>query len=466
MAKDSDHLAGAFKTENTGGVLSGLLAEENGLDRRAMLRIGTWGAAAVGGVIIAVLANQSSLGWRREQVAAADLARQAQQLQSLGKQSQNEARQLAAAIETLNGDRDRLFSRVTVLEQGLDSVTGAIARQNSAAAAKPPVTAAAPADQPAQAPGQPPAPAIAAVTSAPVAAQAPASPEKRRAEASKPESRPDNRAETKPEAKAETKPEAKPEPSAAVAAAPPQGPPPLWLTAIPAPNASAAPAPPAAPPAMPVLSSKLAMGPPDPAAAKLTEPAREATASSPTPSAAASEAKAQAQSKDLPKDKETAKETAEAAPAADVPVQRTDFAVDLGGANSVGGLRALWRGLVKANAELAELHPIIVVKESNTGLGMQLRLAAGPLHDAAAAAKICAALIESERTCETTVFDGQRLAVGNDNQQSLPAVKPAPAAKPPSTYYRHGTPRRSQKDDTPPKEAPPAPSTFSSLFRR
>ena len=82
-------------------------------------------------VIVALLANQSSVGWRREQVA--DLARQSQQIQSLAKASQSETRQLASAIETLNGDRDRLYSRVTVLEQGLDSVTGAIAQQKSAA---------------------------------------------------------------------------------------------------------------------------------------------------------------------------------------------------------------------------------------------------------------------------------------------------------------------------------------------
>ena len=84
-----------------------------------------------------MLANQSAIGWRREQVAAADLARQSQQIQSVAKESQNETRRLASAIDTLNGDRDRLYSRVTVLEQGLDSVTGSIARQNSAAAAAP-----------------------------------------------------------------------------------------------------------------------------------------------------------------------------------------------------------------------------------------------------------------------------------------------------------------------------------------
>jgi len=77
---------------------------------------------------------------------------------------------------------------------------------------------------------------------------------------------------------------------------------------------------------------------------------------------------------------------------------------------------ALWRGLLKSKstASLAALRPIIVVKESNTGLGMQLRLVAGPLSDAATAAKICAALVESQRSCETAVFDGQRLSMKAD----------------------------------------------------
>src|SRR5580693_7811732 len=133
MVKDSDQLAGAFEKDRTGGVLSGLFAEENEFDRRSLWRIGSWGVGAVAAVTLAVMANQTSLGWRREQVAAADLARQAQQIQSVAGESQVETRRLASAIDTLNGDRDRLYSRVTVLEQGLDSVTGAIARQNSAA---------------------------------------------------------------------------------------------------------------------------------------------------------------------------------------------------------------------------------------------------------------------------------------------------------------------------------------------
>src|SRR5713101_4117729 len=176
MAKDSDHLAGTFGTEYTGGVLSGLLAEEDEFDRRALWRIGSWGAGAIGALVVAVMANQTSLGWRRDLLAASDLTRQAQQLQALTKESQNETRRLASAIDTLNSDRDRLYSRVTVLEQGLDSVTGAIARQG-------PVTAQPQAVAPKQAAvtdAQPPAqnqaaaPAVAPVTTtvAPVTATA------------------------------------------------------------------------------------------------------------------------------------------------------------------------------------------------------------------------------------------------------------------------------------------------------
>ena len=132
MAKKSRPSALDFEADDTGGVLSGLLAEEDEFDRRALWRLGSWGVGATAAVVVAVMANQSSLGWKRDQMAAADLARQAQQIQPVARETQNEARRLAAAIDTLNSDRDRLYSRVTGLEQGLDSVTGAIARQGSA----------------------------------------------------------------------------------------------------------------------------------------------------------------------------------------------------------------------------------------------------------------------------------------------------------------------------------------------
>ena len=386
MAGDPDRLGDSFETENTGGLLSGFLAEEEDFDRRSLWRLGSWGVASVAAVIVAVLANQSSIGWRRDQVASADLARQTQQIQFVARESQTETRRLASAIDTLNGDRDRLYSRVTSLEQGLDSVTGSISRQNSAAspqttpspqAAPAPSAAAEPAPQ-----NPPPAPVVAAVSTA-----------------------------------------------ATVASVEP-----------------AKPATPATTPAIPLMASKSMMAPPDAAAGKLIEPEVPASvvSAAPMPEVVGSLAAAD---RAAPDD----------GPATSI--QRTQFAVDVGSANSLGGLRALWRGLLKSNSEFAALRPLIMVKERNNGLGMQLRLVAGPLGDAAAAAKICAALIEGDRPCETTVFDGQRLAMRADE----PAASGKPAAAAPKPVRRRTVARRTENVAEPKK---PEVSTLSSLFSR
>jgi hypothetical protein len=408
MAKDSDHLAGGFDPENTGGFLTGFLAEEDNFDRRTLWRLGSWAAASVGAVVVAVMSNHSSIGLHRDQVAGTDLARQSQQIQSVAKESQNEARRLASAIETLNGDRDRLYSRVTVLEQGLESVTGAIARQ-SPAAALPQVAATASAgtepqssSQSSSQPSTPQNPVAAPVVS-PVAAAAPATPAEK--------------------------------PAVDTATARNSGPAAVPSVAQGTPNSPAT--------AMPLMASTSMLAPPDTAAGKLIKPetAANAVTASPMPEVVAPAASADDAERDPPW-----------AASSKVAVQRTEFGVDVGGANSLGGLRALWRGL-KSNTALAALRPIIVVRESNTGLGMQLRLVAGPLADAAAAAKICAALLESQRPCETTVFDGQRLAMKAEEPPA--SVKPAPPR------------RRSIGKRAVVEEPPQKPETaLSSLFTR
>jgi hypothetical protein len=399
MAQDSDHLAG-FDTENTGGFLSGLLAEEDHIDRRALWRLGSWGVATVGAVIVALLASQSSFGLRREQMASADLAHQSQQIQSVAKESQSEVWRLASAIETLNSDRDRLYARVTVLEQGLDTVTGAIARQNSAPASPQAATAAPATPEPPQPASQnpPPAPVVSPVAAAPAKDSSPAavSPVAQASQAQASQNSPKNS--------------------------------------------------PAVTPATPLMASKSMLAPPDAPAGKLipSETPMSAITASPIPEVVASAQAADVAERDPPK----------------VAVQRTEFGVDVGSANSLGGLRALWRGLLKSksNAPLAALRPIIVVKESNSGLGMQLRLVAGPLADAAAAAKICAVMIESERTCETTVFDGQRLSMKAEDV-------PASVVKPPASR-RRGSGKRAVQEDPPKKPETSTTSTLSSMFSR
>lgn len=439
MARDTDHLAVRFETENTGGLLSGLLAEEDPFDRRSLWRLGSWGAASVGAVILALLANQSSIGMRREQVAAADLARQSQQIQSVAKESQNEARRLASAIDTLNGDRDRLYSRVTVLEQGLDTVTGAIARQNPVSASPQAAAIVAATTEPQAAPQTPaPAPAVSPVTTTVVKAaekpkmDATTATEKPKTEAGKPKTDATVASEKSRTDAAVTS--EKPKTEATVAE-----PGPVAVLAV----GQGAPDTPVAMPATPLMASKSIMAPPDAAAGKLIEPDKPSNIPRATPAA---ETVASVSS--------TEQGSSEATDSR-VNVQRTEFAVDVGSANSIGGLRALWRGLLKSNASLAELRPIIVVKESRTGLGMQLRLAAGPLSDAAAAAKICAGLIENQRTCETTVFDGQRLAMKADEPGAT--AKPA-AAKPVSR--RHG--RHVSSEDARKRPEPPALASFFS----
>jgi hypothetical protein len=205
----------------------------------------------------------------------------------------------------------------------------------------------------------------------------------------------------------------------------------------------------AAPP--PLMASKSMLAPPDTPAAKLIEPETPAKAvmAAPMPDVVASVAPAEDAGQDEP-----------AAAAPRLAVQRTEFGVDVGGANSVGGLRALWRGLLKSksNASLTTLRPIIVVRENNSGLGMQLRLVAGPLNDAAAAAKICATLIESQRPCETTLFDGQRLTIKADDPPA--AAKPALRRRAPAKRAVVEEPAKK------PEASSTVSSTVSSLFSK
>ncbi|MGJ4947321.1 hypothetical protein [Bradyrhizobium sp. HKCCYLS20291] len=424
MARDFHKSAGAQGAEKTGGTLSGLFADENEFDRRAMWRLGWWGAGAVGAVGLAVVANQAAHGLRQDRISSADLSRQAKLIQSLARETQGEARQLGAAIETLNTDRDRLFARVTVLEQGLESVTGTLAKQSSQAAASPAIA------------GKSAPPAIAAV-------------------------------ETQPSS---------PSPSALPAfanmspfMAAPSGAP--GTASQPASAALPSPSPSPTEAAKPLSAAMLAGGPPP------------APAASPSPAAAGKPADGDKLAKaELPAEAPAAKGTDNADVAAAI-VQKTEFAVDLGGANSIGGLRAMWRGLSKANPDLAALRPIIILKEGQAGPGMQLRLGAGPLGDAAAAARICAALAEQQRPCETTVYDGQRLAIRDEPDASetvkpaVPAMqKPLPAQRrrvlQPQAQQRHGSrreePPAAAAPAAPPAEAPKPeqPSALSSFFRR
>jgi hypothetical protein len=380
MTKDRNQFRDDLPDDDGAGWINRFLAEEDEFDGRTMWRLASWGAGSVAALVVAILATRSPAAINRDQLASAELVRQSQQVQWIAKESQNKARELAAAVETLNADRDRLYTRVTVLEQGLDSVTGALARQPDPTTS----TTAQPATPSAAAP--PPAPSPPSAEADPIGPFRPAEARLTETKAEPPAALP------------------KIAPVATIAPATPPAPAKPAEQKAETPGADQSPAP----------AVTAAISPPDPATSDL--------------------------------------------PSAGI-VRRTEFGVDLGAAKSVEGLRAVWRGAIKTNAQhLASLQPIIVVKERNDGLGMQLRLVAGPLADAAEAAKICAGLLtENNRACETSVYEGQRLNLTSEKtvtEKEKAAAEEHPVQRP----------KRRSRSRAEAAEEKPRTSSFSSFF--
>lgn len=353
MATKSDPLSDSFGTDSSDGWLGGFVADEDDLDRYSLWRLGLWGVAAAGAVTLGILSAQLPLIAQGTQVAANDFAGHARQVEARVHENQLEARRLSAAIDTLNSDRDRLFSRLSALEQGLDVVTGSIKRADEKATSS------------------------------------------------------------------------------------------LWPDATAAPIISAAPfaitVPAAAPTTVAAAASAPAVEPERvPAQPALTEPS---PAEPPAAEAAAQAAPPAIQAMPIPEPQGAPEVSAK--PAEETPVPVAEFGLDLGGANSVSALRALWRGLLKSHkAQLDGLRPLLAVQERRNGLGLQLRLIAGPIRDAAAAARICAALSDADRACKTTTFDGQRLSFAEEPEQR--ATPPRPAKQRKSTQARPTVPDTAQ----------------------
>ena len=90
---------------------------------------------------------------------------------------------------------------------------------------------------------------------------------------------------------------------------------------------------------------------------------------------------------------------------------RTEFAIDVGGDASIDGVRNLWANIRTNNSQLLDgLRPLVAMRENRHGV-MELRLILGPLTNASAAARLCAALSTTGIGCQPTQYDGQRLAL-------------------------------------------------------
>jgi hypothetical protein len=407
MAKAADikaikPLSESFGAEDDGW-LDKLIADEDEPERATLWRLGSWAIAAVVALTLGLMSGQMPDSAKRSAVAEAELASQAQRIEGLARESRQETRRIAAAVETLNSDRDRLFGRMTAVEQSLDSVTGSIVKQASSPTPAEPAP-----DKPAErsmiATPAADAPVSPAPSPAPVAAAAPEPPKEAppkdvpkdvpkvasRQTATQPAvplsdstSKKADRSDIQRQA---ALPSANPQAATLSAAAPP-----VQSAAVQEQDASATTTVPKPAPGQQVASTPPAVI----TAAPLTPSPEEALAA-----------------------------TVES----DVPVERTQFGLDIGGASSMAGLRALWSGVRKAHpSQFAALRPVLAIRQNKNGLGLQVRVIAGPIPDAAAAANLCAMLAADARQCETAIFDGQRLLPDIDDATKNPAA----AAKPP-----------------------------------
>ena len=91
---------------------------------------------------------------------------------------------------------------------------------------------------------------------------------------------------------------------------------------------------------------------------------------------------------------------------------KVEFGVDLGSAPTVEALRTLWVAAKGKHAALLEgMRPIVTIRENARPGSVELRLVAGPIPSAAAAARMCVAIATTGSVCQPAVFDGQRLAM-------------------------------------------------------
>jgi hypothetical protein len=176
-----------------------------------------------------------------------------------------------------------------------------------------------------------------------------------------------------------------------------------------------------------------APAPPPPASAASAPPANTAAVPSPAPVPSPVEAPPAAEKPQAGAEHDSAdNEHAEAA----APEPR--IGVDVGGAVNFDGLRALWKSLSASHKAMFEpLEPLVSVRENSRNRGVDLRLIAGPLADADAAAKMCAALSSARRFCRATEFVGQKLSLTVAEHERRPVAapehrpSPSPSPRPP-----------------------------------
>jgi hypothetical protein len=101
-----------------------------------------------------------------------------------------------------------------------------------------------------------------------------------------------------------------------------------------------------------------------------------------------------------------------APPSAAASAGPSEFAVDVGSGLSIQALRARWLGIRSAHPQLFEgLIPTVVLREIAKSKRIELRLVVGPLVNAEAAARLCAALAPFRLYCQPASFGPEHIAL-------------------------------------------------------
>jgi hypothetical protein len=100
-------------------------------------------------------------------------------------------------------------------------------------------------------------------------------------------------------------------------------------------------------------------------------------------------------------------------PAQAAPVTKRQFGLDLGGAPTEEALRLVWTAAIRKHGTLLQtLRPLVVSRDNPRGSSPEYRLIAGPIANAAKAARFCAAITGTGGVCQPTMYEGgQKLAV-------------------------------------------------------
>ena len=354
------------------------LIQTKPFDLRALLRLATWGCVAATALMLAVLS--AGVGTKHQALAPSTAAPQVPaatvQLTTRQTEPDKATRQLSETVSGLTADRDRLVARIASLERNLEDVTGSIKQQAAPVSAQSSVHAPTAVPAPATVPAREPAPAQASVSaSGPTSAPRPSTLPALAPPTTTAPSPPS------PRSQAQSEKVTPPVSTAPPAATPPPAAPPGAI--------AASPSAPAAPPA---------------AAPPSASPTRVAN----LPEASDPEGKSRI----------------------------VDFGLDIGGATTFDGLRALWNSVRSNTADLFDdLHPMVAVRE-NKSRGVDLRLVVGPIGSSEAATQMCATLLAARRFCQMTIFEGQPLPQASSVTEGEPRRTPPAAPTRPSSQSK------------------------------